>query len=163
ALPLVLAFASGMVGLILLDRSPPMPGGWDPAVLPLYIAAGRSAVSPFALMRDKRHFWASDRSSFLAYACRVGVALALGPAVGPAGGPGRRPTPGWRGFRRGGRGARRPPAPPPGPRRAPPRAGGAPPHHDRQRSTRRRRRLRAQRQGDGEPPPPGDEGAAPGC
>lgn len=85
ALPLVLAFASGMVGLILLDRSPPMPGGWDPAVLPLYIAAGRSAVSPFALMRDKRHFWASDRSSFLAYACRAGVALALGPAVGPAG------------------------------------------------------------------------------
>lgn len=85
ALPLLLAFAAGVLGLILLDRSPPMPGGWDPAVLPLYLACGRSAVSPFALMRDKRHFWATDQSSFLAFACRTGVALALGPAIGPPG------------------------------------------------------------------------------
>jgi len=85
ALPLLLAFAAGVVGLILLDRSPPMPGGWDPDVLPLYLAAARSAVSPFALMRDKRHFWATDRRSFLAFGCRTGVALALGPAIGPPG------------------------------------------------------------------------------
>ncbi|HKA48149.1 MAG TPA: DUF2156 domain-containing protein [Candidatus Dormibacteraeota bacterium] len=84
ALPLLLGFAAGVLGLILLDRSPPMPGAWDPATLPLYISGGRSAVSPFALMRDKRHFWASDRSSFLAFACRTGVALAIGPAIGPA-------------------------------------------------------------------------------
>lgn len=84
-LPLVLAFAAGVWGLILLDRNPPVPGRWDPAVLPMYLAAGRSGVSPFSLMRDKRHFWAADRGSFLAYACRAGVALALGPAIGPIG------------------------------------------------------------------------------
>lgn len=84
-LPLLLAFTAGVLGLILLDRSPPMPGRWDPAVLPLYLAAARSAVSPFALMRDKRHFWAADRSSCLAFGCRTGVALALGPAIGPPG------------------------------------------------------------------------------
>lgn len=85
ALPLLLAFAAGVLGLILLDRSPPMPGAWDPAVLPLYLAAGRSAVSPFALMRDKRHFWATDQRSFLAFASRTGVAVALGPAIGQRG------------------------------------------------------------------------------
>ena len=81
-LPLVLAFAAGVLGLIVLDRNPPLPGRWDPDVLPIYLGAGRSGVSPFALMRDKLHFWASDRSSFLAYACRAGVALVLGPAIG---------------------------------------------------------------------------------
>ena len=84
-LPLVLGFAAGVLGLIVLDRNPPLPGRWDPDALPIYLASGRSGVSPFTLMRDKLHFWAGDQSSFVAYACRAGVALVLGPAVGPSG------------------------------------------------------------------------------
>ncbi len=83
ALPLLLAFLAAMSGLAMLDRNPPMPGSRDMgAALPLYLDCGRSGVAPFALMRDKSHFWASDRGSFLAFGCRTGVALALGPPIG---------------------------------------------------------------------------------
>src|SRR5438105_2844829 len=66
-----------------LDRNPALPASWNlAAALPLYREAARSGVAPFALMRDKRHVWASDRSAVLAVGCRTGVALALGPSIG---------------------------------------------------------------------------------
>jgi lysylphosphatidylglycerol synthetase-like protein (DUF2156 family) len=82
-LPLLLAFGSAVIALALLDRNPRVPGRWDlAAALGVYATGGRSGVSPFALMRDKRHFWSEDLSSFVAFGCRTGVALALGPALG---------------------------------------------------------------------------------
>ncbi|HKF79190.1 MAG TPA: DUF2156 domain-containing protein [Candidatus Dormibacteraeota bacterium] len=85
-LPLVVACAAAVAGATLLDRNPPVPARRDPeAALRLYDAAGRSGVSPFALMRDKRTFWSGDGGAFVAFGCRTGAALALGPAVGPAG------------------------------------------------------------------------------
>src|SRR5262249_52887489 len=33
--------------------------------------------------RDKRHMWDRDGHSFVAFGCRAGVAVALGPAIGP--------------------------------------------------------------------------------
>jgi lysylphosphatidylglycerol synthetase-like protein (DUF2156 family) len=48
----------------------------------LYRAHARSGVSPFALMKDKRHFSTRGRESFLPFACRAGSALALGPGIG---------------------------------------------------------------------------------
>lgn len=84
--PLLVAFAAAVAGATLLDRSPPVPARRDPeAARRLYDAAGRSGVSPFALMRDKRTFWSGDGGAFVAFGCRTGVALALGPPVGPAG------------------------------------------------------------------------------
>jgi phosphatidylglycerol lysyltransferase len=86
---LVLAFVAVVSGLALLDRNPPLPAAWDlPAATSLYEAHARSGVAPFALMRDKRHFWAHDHRSFLAFGCRAGTALALGPAIGPGGSAG---------------------------------------------------------------------------
>jgi lysylphosphatidylglycerol synthetase-like protein (DUF2156 family) len=83
-LPLALAFVSGVVALALLDRNPPLPATRDGAeALRRYRHHARSGVAPFALMRDKRHIWTADRRSVLALGCRVGVALALGPAIGP--------------------------------------------------------------------------------
>jgi lysyl-tRNA synthetase class 2 len=85
ALVLVVAFAAAVSALALLDRNPPLPARWDPlAALAVYTAHARSGVAPFALMRDKRHMWGSDGSSFVAFGCRAGVAVALGPAIGPA-------------------------------------------------------------------------------
>ena len=83
---LILAFVAVVSGLALLDRNPPLPATWDlPAATSLYRANARSGVAPFALMRDKRHFWAHDHGSFLAFGCRAGTALALGPAIGSEG------------------------------------------------------------------------------
>jgi phosphatidylglycerol lysyltransferase len=83
AAPMLLAFLAAVAGLALLDRNPPLPARWDPAAaLSLYAGAARSSLTPFALMRDKRHLWASDGASFLAFGCRTGVALALGPPIG---------------------------------------------------------------------------------
>jgi phosphatidylglycerol lysyltransferase len=82
-LVLALAFVAVVSGLALLDRNPPVPAEWDlPAATSLYQTHARSGVAPFALMRDKRHFWAHDHDSFLAFGCRAGTALALGPAIG---------------------------------------------------------------------------------
>jgi lysylphosphatidylglycerol synthetase-like protein (DUF2156 family) len=79
-----LALAAVVSGIVLLDRNPPLPGEYDLArALPHFREQARSGVCPFALMRDKWHFWSSDRSAFLGFGCRVGVALALGPGVGP--------------------------------------------------------------------------------
>lgn len=79
-LVLALAFVAVVSGLALLDRNPPLPAAWDlPAATSLYQTHARSGVAPFALMRDKRHFWAHDHDSFLAFGCRAGIALALGP------------------------------------------------------------------------------------
>lgn len=84
ALLLVVAFAAGVSALALLDRNAPLPGRWDPlAALAVYTQHARSGVAPFALMRDKRHLWDRDGRSFVAFGCRAGVAVALGPAIGP--------------------------------------------------------------------------------
>jgi lysylphosphatidylglycerol synthetase-like protein (DUF2156 family) len=84
ALLLVVAFAAGVSALALLDRNAPLPWRWDPlAALALYTAYARSGVAPFALMRDKRHLWGRDGRAFVAFGCRAGVAVALGPAIGP--------------------------------------------------------------------------------
>jgi phosphatidylglycerol lysyltransferase len=86
---LILAFVAVVSGLALLDRNPPLPAAWDlPAATSLYEAHARSGVAPFALMRDKRQFWAHDHRSFLAFGCRAGTALALGPAIGTGGSAG---------------------------------------------------------------------------
>ena len=80
--PLTLAFVSAVSGLVLLDRNPPLPAQRDhDAASALYRECARSGVAPFALMRDKSHFWA-DRDAFVAFGCRAGVALALGPPIG---------------------------------------------------------------------------------
>ncbi|HZV53229.1 MAG TPA: phosphatidylglycerol lysyltransferase domain-containing protein [Candidatus Dormibacteraeota bacterium] len=79
-----LALAAVVSGIALLDRNPPLPGEYDLGqALRRYREQGRSGVCPFALMRDKRHFWSSDRVAFLGFGCRVGVALVLGPGIGP--------------------------------------------------------------------------------
>jgi len=84
ALVLVVAFAAGVSALALLDRPAPLPTRRDPlAALALYTAHATSGVAPFALMRDKRHLWGHDGRSFVAFGCRAGVAVALGPAIGP--------------------------------------------------------------------------------
>jgi lysylphosphatidylglycerol synthetase-like protein (DUF2156 family) len=81
--PLVVGFLAAVGGLALLDRNPPLPSRRDVGVaLRLYLAGALSSVAPFALMRDKRHFWARDGRSFVAFGCATGVALALGPPVG---------------------------------------------------------------------------------
>lgn len=83
---LALAFVAVVSALTLLDRNPPLPSSRDlPAARSLYAAHARSGVAPFSLMHDKRHFWALDRRSFLAFGCRAGTALALGPAIGSTG------------------------------------------------------------------------------
>jgi lysylphosphatidylglycerol synthetase-like protein (DUF2156 family) len=85
-IPLSVAFLSAVGGLALLDRNPPLPARRDPEVARrLYRDRGRSGVAPFALMRDKSHFWAAERDAFVAFGCRTGVALALGPPIGPDG------------------------------------------------------------------------------
>ena len=85
AIPLLLAFLAGVCGLALLDRNPALPARADlTGAIRLYLAGATSGVAPFALMRDKRHLWAVDGGSFLAYGCRTGVALALGPPIGAA-------------------------------------------------------------------------------
>ena len=87
AIPLSFAFIAAVGGLALLDRNPPLPARHDPdTVRQLYRRCARSSVAPFALMRDKTHFWAAGRDAFVAFGCRTGVALALGPPIG-AGGP----------------------------------------------------------------------------
>jgi lysylphosphatidylglycerol synthetase-like protein (DUF2156 family) len=85
ALVLVLALVAAISAIALLDRNPSLP--WSRSLseaLALYRAHGRSGVSPFALMSDKKHFTGSDQPAFLAFACRAGCALALGPAIGPS-------------------------------------------------------------------------------
>ena len=85
AIPLPFAFLAAVCGLALLDRNPALPARRDPdAARRLYRSRARSGVAPFALMRDKAHFWAG-RDAFLAYGCRTGVALALGPPIGGEG------------------------------------------------------------------------------
>src|SRR5207237_10393553 len=82
---LALAFVAVVSALALLDRNPAVPAGRDPATARLlYEDHGRSGVAPFALMAEKRQFWAHDHLSFLAFGCRAGTALALGPAIGPS-------------------------------------------------------------------------------
>ena len=84
ALMLVTAFAAAAAALVLLDHSAPLPERRDPrAALSAFSTHAYSGVAPFALMLDKRHMWGRDGSSFLAYGLRLGVALALGPAIGP--------------------------------------------------------------------------------
>jgi lysylphosphatidylglycerol synthetase-like protein (DUF2156 family) len=84
--PMVFGFLAAVGGLALLDRNPPLPSRRDVGgALRLYGAHARSSVAPLALMRDKRHFWARDASSFQAFGCATGVALALGPPVGDPG------------------------------------------------------------------------------
>jgi lysylphosphatidylglycerol synthetase-like protein (DUF2156 family) len=86
AFPLSLAFVAAVGGLALLDRNPSLPARHDPGAARLvYRQLARSGVAPFALMRDKSHFWAARRDAFLAFGCRTGVALALGPPIGPDG------------------------------------------------------------------------------
>jgi lysylphosphatidylglycerol synthetase-like protein (DUF2156 family) len=90
ALVLGLALAATVSALALLGRDSPLPAtSVLPAAVALYRSSARAGVSPFALMRDKRHFWATDRQAFLPFACRSGSALALGPAIGEAGSAGR--------------------------------------------------------------------------
>lgn len=85
-LVLTLAFVAAVSAFVLLDRNPSLPATWDlPAALSVYQAHARSTVAPFALMRDKRHFWGPDRRSFLAFGSRAGTAVVLGPAIGPPG------------------------------------------------------------------------------
>jgi len=80
---LLLALVVAVLGVALLDRSPPLPGRRDlAAALPLVLETACASVAPFALMRDKRHLWASDGGAFLAFGSRTGVALALGPPIG---------------------------------------------------------------------------------
>jgi lysylphosphatidylglycerol synthetase-like protein (DUF2156 family) len=82
-LVLALAVVAVVSALALLDRNPPLPGAQPlPAAGALYGEHASSSVSPFALMADKRHFTGSDQGSFLAFACRAGSAVALGPAIG---------------------------------------------------------------------------------
>lgn len=85
-LVLILALVAVLSALALLDRNPPLPG---PKMLPqapgLYRNHATSGVSPFALMRDKRHFSRTGQQAFLAFASRAGSALALGPAIGEPG------------------------------------------------------------------------------
>ena len=89
-LVLGLALAAMVSALALLGRNSPMPASrMMPGALGLYRSHARAGVSPFALMRDKRHFWASDRQAFLPFACRSGSALALGPAIGQPDSAGR--------------------------------------------------------------------------
>jgi lysylphosphatidylglycerol synthetase-like protein (DUF2156 family) len=81
----VAAVAAAAWGLVLVVRNAPLPLESDRGPLRAtyrdYAAAG---VSPFALMRDKHWFWSRDRTAFLAYGLRSGVAVVLGPGVGPA-------------------------------------------------------------------------------
>jgi lysylphosphatidylglycerol synthetase-like protein (DUF2156 family) len=85
-IPLSLAFVAAVGGLALLDRNPALPARRDPGVArQLYRLRARSGVAPFALMRDKSHFWAPGGEAFLAFGCRTGVALSLGPPIGPDG------------------------------------------------------------------------------
>jgi lysylphosphatidylglycerol synthetase-like protein (DUF2156 family) len=85
AIPLSFAFVAAVGGLALLDRNPSLPARQDPdAARRLYRRLAGSGVAPFALMRDKSHFWAAGRDAFLAFGCRTGVALVLGPPIGPA-------------------------------------------------------------------------------
>ncbi len=80
---LLLALVVAALGVALLDRSPPLRGRRDlAAALPLVLETACASVAPFALMRDKRHLWASDGGAFLAFGSRTGVALALGPPIG---------------------------------------------------------------------------------
>jgi lysylphosphatidylglycerol synthetase-like protein (DUF2156 family) len=82
---LALAFVAVVSALALLDRNPAVPAGRDPATARLlYEDHALSGVAPFALMAEKRQFWAHDHLSFLAFGCRAGTALALGPAIGPS-------------------------------------------------------------------------------
>ncbi|MBJ7598055.1 MAG: hypothetical protein DLM67_02785 [Candidatus Nephthysia bennettiae] len=84
-LVLALALVAVVSALALLDRNPPLPAAQMlPTALALYRSHAHSGVSPFALMRDKRHFAASDLRSFLPFACSAGSALALGPGIGDA-------------------------------------------------------------------------------
>lgn len=81
-IPLSFALLAAVGGLALLDRNPALPSRRDPdTARRLYRSLARSGVAPFALMRDKSHYWAG-REAFLAYGCRTGVALALGPPIG---------------------------------------------------------------------------------
>jgi lysylphosphatidylglycerol synthetase-like protein (DUF2156 family) len=89
-LVLGLALAAMVSALALLGRNSPLPATrLLPGALALYRSHARAGVSPFALMRDKRHFWSSDRQAFLPFACRSGSALALGPAIGEPDSAGR--------------------------------------------------------------------------
>ncbi|HEY4028443.1 MAG TPA: DUF2156 domain-containing protein [Candidatus Dormibacteraeota bacterium] len=82
-IPLTAGFLSLVGGVALLDRNPPLPARRDvSAALRLYLGRAGSSVAPFALMRDKRHFWARDGRSFLAFGCSNGVAMVLGPPIG---------------------------------------------------------------------------------
>ena len=83
ALVLGLALVAAISSIALLDRNPSLPSTRSlPRALAVYRAHARAGVSPFALMRDKRHFTAFDEQAFLAFASRAGSALALGPAIG---------------------------------------------------------------------------------
>ena len=85
-LVLVVAFAAGISALALLDRNPAMRGELDlGAAVTVFVSHARSGIAPFALMRDKRQWWDAGRTSFIAFGCRAGVAMALGPALGPPG------------------------------------------------------------------------------
>lgn len=82
-LALLSALVAAIWGLKLLGENPPLPleRGSGPA-RDVYAAHAQSSVSPFALMRDKGQFWSPDQTTFLAYGCRAGVALILGPGIG---------------------------------------------------------------------------------
>lgn len=71
-------------GLLLLARNAPLPAGSGP-ILSAYRDYAHSGISPFTLTHDKSYFWNEERTAFLAYAARAGVAVVLGPGVGPAG------------------------------------------------------------------------------
>ena len=84
SLVLALAFLALLSAMALLDRNPPLPAAWDlRAARSVYETSALSSLAPFALMTDKRHFWAHDTRSFLAFACRAGTALVLGAGMGP--------------------------------------------------------------------------------
>lgn len=86
ALVLVLALVATISAIALLDRNPSLPSTRSlPGALDLYRAHASAGVSPFALMRDKRHFSAVGDQAFLPFASRAGSALALGPAIGEPG------------------------------------------------------------------------------
>jgi lysylphosphatidylglycerol synthetase-like protein (DUF2156 family) len=80
---MLVAFSAMLSAVALLDRNPPLPTRRDEAAARrLYQVYAGTGAAPFALMDDKRHFWASDHRAFVSLGCRAGVALAMGPAIG---------------------------------------------------------------------------------
>jgi phosphatidylglycerol lysyltransferase len=83
-LTLLAVLTATVWGLLLLAKNAPLPAGSGP-ILSAYRDYAQSGISPFALTRDKLTFWNQERTAFLAFATRAGVAVVLGPGVGPAG------------------------------------------------------------------------------